>query len=206
MSVPVTQGRSFESRPFIGCLYRSSYLFDLFNKNCTEDWQRSLGIRHALSVPELRTRLSIPDSKGATMDLLDTASDDAAVFKWALTNRSCKVTDVPHWVIMILLEDIVHCECRLTEQLVMALDESQPITLDNACLERSVERFMTNVLLASLYEDGYIEFTPALLEDPQFFDFQHQLDVHITVTPSGEVAQVWEELDLFEPVCQGLHH
>lgn len=123
--------------------------------------------------------------------------EEIEIIRWALANRQCKITAVPHWVIMALMEDIVHFECNLIESLVMALDKSQEVVLQNDCLERATENLMTSVLLASLHEDGYIEITADFLEDPYFFDFHHQFSVQITLTPSGEDARVWEELEVF---------
>jgi hypothetical protein len=74
--------------------------------------------------------------------------------------------------------------------------------MEDGYLEHATEKLMTNVLLASLYEDGYIEISRGLLDDPRLFDFDHDLDVQIALTPSGEEAQVWEELNLFEPTSQ----
>ena len=69
-------------------------------------------------------------------------------------------------------------------------------------LEHAAERLMTNVLLASLYEDGYIEIAWDLLEDPRLFDFDHDLDVQVSLTPSGEEAQVWNDLNVFAPMAE----
>lgn len=71
--------------------------------------------------------------------------------------------------------------------------------MQDGYLKYATEKLMTSVLLASLYEDGYIEISHGALSDPRFFDFHHDLEVEISLTPSGEEAQVWEELNLFDP-------
>jgi hypothetical protein len=73
--------------------------------------------------------------------------------------------------------------------------------MQDGYLEHATEKLMTNVLLASLHEDGYIEISPGLMDDPRLFDFDHDLDVQVSLTQSGEEAQVWEELNLFEPIA-----
>ena len=130
---------------------------------------------------------------------LEKAVREAEVLEWAEANRSCKITEIPHWVIMTLMEDIIYSGCRLIEQIVMALHGSWGAVMQDGYLECATEKLMTGVLLASLYEDGYIEISRGLLGDPRFFDFDHELDIEITLTPSGEQAEVWEELNLFEP-------
>jgi hypothetical protein len=40
------------------------------------------------------------------------------------------------------------------------------------------------------------------MDDPRLFDFDHDLDVQVSLTQSGEEAQVWEELNLFEPIAR----
>jgi hypothetical protein len=128
---------------------------------------------------------------------------ESEVLEWAQGNRSCKITEVPHWVIMILMEDIVYSGCKLIEQIVMALHGSWGAVMQDGYLEYATEKLMTSVLLASLYEDGYIEISRGLLNDPCFFDFERELDVEIKLTASGEEAEVWEELNQLEPV---FHH
>jgi hypothetical protein len=140
--------------------------------------------------------------RGNGMYDLDKAVKEAEIIKWAQDNRMCKLTEVPNWVIMTLMEDIVYSGCHLIEQLVMALHGSWGAVMEDGYLEHATEKLMTNVLLASLYEDGYIEISRGLLDDPRLFDFDHDLDVQIALTPSGEEAQVWEELSLFEPTSQ----
>jgi hypothetical protein len=139
--------------------------------------------------------------RGNAMCDLERAVKEAEILKWAQANRSCKITDVPHWVIMTLMEDIVYSGCHLIEQLVMALNGSWGAVMQDGYLEHATEKLMTSVLLASLYEDGYIEISRALPDDPRLFDFDHDLDVQVSLTPSGEEAQVWEELNLFEPIA-----
>ena len=137
------------------------------------------------------------------MSDLERAVKEAEVLKWAQENRDCKITEAPHWVIMILMEDIVYSGCSLIEQIVMALHGSWGAVMQDGYLECATEKLMTSVLLASLHEDGYIEISRGLMDDPCFFDFDHELDLEITLTPSGEEAKVWEELNIFEPVS---HH
>jgi hypothetical protein len=96
------------------------------------------------------------------------------------------------------MEDIVYFDCHLIEQLIMALHGSWGAVMQEGYLEQATEKLMTNVLLASLHEDGYIEISRGLMEDPGLFDFDHNLEVQVSVTPSGEEAQVWNELNLFE--------
>jgi hypothetical protein len=120
------------------------------------------------------------------------------VLGWALAHRECAITEVPSWALLILLEDIIRRDCQLLEHLVMALDDSQGIVMAESYLNRAVQMLMTKVLLSSLREDGYIELTSGLLEEPRFFDFHHPLDVQITLTPSGEQAHIWEELKVFD--------
>ena len=136
------------------------------------------------------------------MDDLERAVRESEVLEWAQQNRSCKITEVPHWVIMILMEDIVYSGCKLIEQIVMVLHGSWGAVMQDGYLESATEKMMTSVLLASLYEDGYIEISRGLLDDPCFFDFDHELDVEITLTASGEEAEVWQELHQLEPVFQ----
>ena len=131
---------------------------------------------------------------------LETAVKEAEILRWAQENRSCKITEVPHWVIMTLMEDIVYAGCNLIEQLVMALHGSWGAVMQDGYLKYATEKLMTSVLLASLYEDGYIEISHGALTDPCFFDFDHNLEVEISLTPSGEEAEVWEELNLFQPM------
>ena len=125
------------------------------------------------------------------------------VLRWALVHPQCAITEVPSWVISILLEDITRWECELLEHLVMALDDSQGIVMAETYLERAVQRLMTNVLLTSLLEDGYIELASGLLDEPQLFDLHHPLEVQISLTPSGERAHIWKELELFRGSHRG---
>jgi hypothetical protein len=138
------------------------------------------------------------------MKNLDRSLIETEILRWALTNRICKITEVPHWVIMSLLEDIVHTGGHLVEQLVMAIDDSQGMIMEEDQVERAVEQLMTKVLLASLHDDGHIEISSGLANDSYFFDFQQQMDVQITVTPTGEQAQIWEELHWFGSVSQAV--
>jgi len=133
----------------------------------------------------------------------DKAWEEGQVLRWALAHPDCRITEVPSWVILILLEDITRWGCQLLEHLVMALDDSQGIVMAESHLDRAVQTLMTNVLLGSLYEDGYIEIPSGLLDEPRFFDLQHPLDVQITLTPSGEQAHIWEELELFSGPHRG---
>jgi len=125
------------------------------------------------------------------------------VLRWALVHPQCAITEVPSWVISILLEDITRWECELLEHLVMALDDSQGIVMAESHLERAVQTLMTNVLLSSLHEDGYIELALGLFDEPRLFDFHSPLEVQITLTPSGEEAHIWEELELFSGSYRG---
>jgi hypothetical protein len=133
----------------------------------------------------------------------DKAWKQRQVLGWALAHPDCAITEVPSWVILILLEDITRWGCQLLEHLVMALDDSQGIVMPESYLDRAVQTLMTNVLLSSLHEDGYIELASGLLDEPRFFDFHHPLEVQITLTPSGEQAHIWEELELFNGSYQG---
>ncbi|UCG11031.1 MAG: hypothetical protein JSU72_10700, partial [Deltaproteobacteria bacterium] len=90
--------------------------------------------------------------------------------------------------------------------LVMALDNSQGPVMQDGYLEQTAEKLVINVLLASLYEDGYIEVSGGLLDEPRLFDFHHELDIQISLTSSGEEAHIWEELDLFESRCGAALH
>ena len=128
---------------------------------------------------------------------LEQAIKESETLRWAQANRDCKITEVPSWVIMVLMEDIIYNGSNLVEQVVMVLHGSWGGIMQDGYLECATEKLMTNVLLASLYEDGYIEISSGSLDDPSFFDFHHEMDVQITLTPTGEEAQVWEELDLF---------
>jgi hypothetical protein len=74
--------------------------------------------------------------------------------------------------------------------------------MQNGYLEHAAERLMTNVLLSSLYEDGYIEIARGLLDDPRLFDFDHDLNVQVSLTPSGQEAQVWNDLNVFAPTAE----
>ena len=133
----------------------------------------------------------------------DKAWKQGQVLRWALAHPHCTITEVPSWVTLILLEDITRWECELLEHLVMALDNSQGIVMAEGYLDRAVQTLMTNVLLTSLHEDGYIELASRLLDEPRFFDFHRPLEVQITLTPSGEQAHIWEELELFSGSCRG---
>jgi hypothetical protein len=133
----------------------------------------------------------------------DKAWKEGQVLRWALAHPKCTITDVPSWVILILLEDVTRWGCKLLEHLVMALDDSQGVVMAESHLDRAVQTLMTNVLLSSLYEDGYIELAPGLLDEPRFFDFHHPLEVQVTLTPSGEQAHIWEELELFRRPHRG---
>jgi hypothetical protein len=105
------------------------------------------------------------------------------ILRWALANRRCKITEAPHWLIMALLEDIVLTECHLIEQLVKALDEFQDWVTEDGYLERSVERLMNNVLLASLHEDGHISDSCGLLNEVYLFEFHNGLNIQIDLAP-----------------------
>jgi len=133
----------------------------------------------------------------------DKAWKEGQVLRWALAHPHCTITEVPSWVILILLEDITRWDCQLLEHLVMALDDSQGIVMAESHLERAVQTLMTNVLLSSLHEDGYIELASGLFDEPRFFDFDSPLDIQVTLTPSGEAARVWEELELFSESYRG---
>ena len=135
------------------------------------------------------------------MSELERAVREADILKWSQENRRCKITEVPNWVIMALMEDIVYFDCHLLEQLIMNLHGAWGAVMQDGYLEHATEKLMTNVLLASLYEDGYIEISQGLIDDPGLFDFDHELEVQVSLTPSGEEAQVWQELNLFEPVA-----
>jgi hypothetical protein len=127
----------------------------------------------------------------------DKIRKDAQVLRWAMANRDCTIADVPSWVIMTLLEDVVRYGAQLLEYLVMAVDDSEGIVMDGTRLEGAVEKLMTNVLLSSLHEDGHIEVGCSLLDEPLFFDLHSPFDVAIALTPSGEEAHIGEELELF---------
>jgi hypothetical protein len=99
------------------------------------------------------------------------------------------------------MEDIVYFDCHLLEQLIMALHGSWGAVMQEGYLEHATEKLMTNVLLASLHEDGFVEISLGLMEDPRLFDFDHNLEVQVSLTPSGEEAQVWKELNPFEPMA-----
>jgi hypothetical protein len=133
---------------------------------------------------------------------LERAVKEAEIIKWSQENRRCKIIDVPHWVIMALMEDIVYFDCHLLEQTIMALHGSWGAVMQEGYLEHAAERLLTNVLLASLYEDGYIEIARGLLDDPRLFDFDHDLNVQVSLTPSGEEAQVWNDLNVFAPMAE----
>jgi len=133
----------------------------------------------------------------------DKAWKQGQVLRWALEHPHCTITEAPSWVILILLQDITRWGCQLLEDLVMAMDDSQGIVMAESHLNRSVQALMTNVLLSSLYEDGYIEFVSDLFDEPRFFDSHHPVEVQITLTPSGEQAHIWEELELFSGSYQG---
>jgi hypothetical protein len=126
----------------------------------------------------------------------DKAWEEGQVLRCALAHPDCRITEAPSWVILTLLEGITRRGCRLLEHLVMALDDSQGIVIAESHLDGAVQTLIMNVLLATLYEDGYVEFLSGLLDEPRFFDFQHPLDVQITLTPSGEQAHIWEALAL----------
>jgi hypothetical protein len=134
----------------------------------------------------------------------DKAWKQGQVLRWALAHRECAFTEVPSWAILILLEDITRWDCQLLEHLVMALDDSQGMVMAESYLDRAVQTLMTNVLLSSLHEDGYIELASYLPDEPRFFDFHHPLDVQITLTPSGEQAHILEELELFNGSSRGV--
>ena len=135
------------------------------------------------------------------MSELERAVKEAEILKWAQENRKCKITEAPHWVIMSLMEDIVYYDCQLLEQLIVALHGSWGAVMQEGYLEHATEKLMTNVLLASLHEDGFIEISRGLMEDPSLFDFDHNLEVQVSLTASEEEAQVWKKLNLFEPVA-----
>lgn len=133
----------------------------------------------------------------------DKAWKQGQVLRWALAHPHCTITEVPSWVILILLQDITRWGCQLLEDLVMALDDSHGIVLAESDLDRAVQALMTNVLLSSLYEDGHIDFVSGFLDEPRFFDCHHPVEVQITLTPSGEQAYIWEELELFSGSYRG---
>jgi hypothetical protein len=166
-----------------------------------------VGTTHALSreylVNPTRNKIKHLNDRGNVMSDLERVVKEAEILKWAEENRNCKLTDAPHWIIMALMEDIVYFDRHLVEHLVMALNGSWGAVMQDGYLEHATEKLMTNILLASLHEDGYIEISSGLMDDPRLFDFDHDLDVQVSLTQSGEEARVWEELNLFEPIaCQ----
>jgi hypothetical protein len=181
-----------------------SYLFDYINKLIISETRTGVGITHALSreylVNKTPKNMQHSNARGNVMSDLERVVKEAEILKWAEENRRCKLNDVPHWIIMALMEDIVYFDCHLVEQLVMALNGSWGAVMQDGYLEHATEKLMTNILLASLHEDGYIEISPGLMDDPRLFDFDHNLDVQVSLTPSGKEAQVWDELNLFEPI------
>ena len=47
------------------------------------------------------------------MSDLERVVKEAEILKWAEENRSCKLTDAPHWIVMALMEDIVYFDCHV---------------------------------------------------------------------------------------------
>jgi hypothetical protein len=184
----------------------SSHLSDYITKSMTVQKRAVVGTTHALSgeylTNQTRKNTEHSNDRGNVMSDLERVVKEAEIMKWAEENRRCKLTDAPHWIVMALMEDIVYFDCHLVEQLVMALNGSWGAVMQDGYLEHATEKLMTNVLLASLHEDGYIEISPGLMDDPRLFDFDHDLDVQVSLTQSGEEAQVWEELNLFEPIAR----
>jgi hypothetical protein len=111
---------------------------------------------------------------------------DADVLQWVMANRNCKITEVPHWIIMALMEDVAHCSSVLTEQVVKLLDDSIAWAADPHYLKHCVEKLTNNVLLASLYEDGNIQNAQGLLHVLCLFDFKHKLYIDIDPVLFGE--------------------
>ena len=165
-----------------------------------------VGTTHALSraylANQTRKNMEHSNDRGNIMADLERVVKEAEILKWAEENRGCKLTDAPHWIVMALMEDIVYFDCHLVEQLVMALNGSWGAVMQDGYLEHATEKLMTNVLLASLHEDGYIEISPGLMDDPGLFDFDHDLDLEVSLTQSGKEAQVWEEFNLFKPIAR----
>jgi hypothetical protein len=184
----------------------SFHLIDYITKEMTIQKRAVVGTTHALSreylVNQTSKNMEHSNDRGNVMSDLERVVKEAEILKWAEKNRSCKLTDAPHWIVMALMEDIVYFDCHLVEQVVMALNGSWGAVMQDGYLEHATEKLMTNVLLASLHEDGYIEISAGLLDDPRLFDFDHDLDVQVSLTQSGEEAQVWEELNLFEPIAR----
>ena len=180
------------------------YITDYITKLIIAETKAGVGTTHALSgeylLNQTRKNMEHSNDRGNVMSDLERAVKEAEILKWAGENRRCTLNDVPHWIIMALMEDIVYFDCHLVEQLVMALHGSWGAVMQDGYLEHATEKLMTNVLIASLHEDGYIEISPGLMNDPRLFDFDHDLDVQVSLTPSGEEAQVWDELNLFEPI------
>lgn len=181
-----------------------SYIADYITKLIISEKRTGVGTTHALSrgylVNQTPKNMEHSNARGNAMSDLERVVKEAEILKWAEENRRCKLGDVPHWIIMALMEDIVYFDCHLVEQLVMALNGSWGAVMQDGYLEHATEKLMTNILLASLHEDGYIEISPGLMDDPRLFDFDHNLDVQVSLTPSGKEAQVWDELNLFEPI------
>lgn len=184
----------------------SFHLIDYITKEMTIQKRAVVGTTHALSreylVNQTSKNMEHSNDRGNVMSDLERVVKEAEILKWAEKNRSCKLTDAPHWIVMALMEDIVYFDCHLVEQVVMALNGSWGAVMQDGYLEHATEKLMTNVLLASLHEDGYIEISSGLMDDPRLFDFDHDLDVQVSLTQSGEEAQVWEELNLFEPIAR----
>lgn len=182
------------------------YLTYYITKLIIVETRAVVGTTHALSreylVNQTRKNMEHSNDRGNIMSDLERVVEKAEILKWAEENRRCKLTDAPHWIIMALMEDIVYLDCHLVEQLVMALNGSWGAVMQDGYLEHATEKLMTNILLASLHDDGYIEISPGLIDDPRLFDFDHDLDVQVSLTQSGEEAQVWEELNLFEPIAR----
>ena len=137
---------------------------------------------------ELLTRIEKPicEQKATAMETSlqsEIVLRNTEVLRWALANRSCRITEAPHWLIMALLEDIVLRKCHLIEQLVKALDEFRGWVNEEGYLERSVERLMNNVLLASLHEDGHISDSCGLLNEVYLFELHNGLDIQIDLAP-----------------------
>jgi hypothetical protein len=154
----------------------SSHLSDYITKSMTVQKRAVVGTTHALSgeylTNQTRKNTEHSNDRGNVMSDLERVVKEAEIMK------------------------------HLVEQLVMALNGSWGAVMQDGYLEHATEKLMTNVLLASLHEDGYIEISPGLMDDPRLFDFDHDLDVQVSLTQSGEEAQVWEELNLFEPIAR----
>ncbi|MBW1981770.1 MAG: hypothetical protein JRJ12_11175 [Deltaproteobacteria bacterium] len=129
----------------------------------------------------------------------DKVMKDCEVLKWASEHRSCRISEVPNWVIMTLLEDIANYDCHLVEQLVRQFDNSHSWVTEEHYLDRLVEKFMNNILIASLYEDGLFLESQDVIGEIKLFELQNGPQIQVDLDAFMSEDDTAEKQQLPQP-------